>query len=1072
METNGVNYRLGLDVGTNSVGWAAINLDDDGNPCGILDMGVRIFPDGRNPTDESSNAMQRRLARGQRRRRDRYLMRREDLINTLMECRLMPKDKSERKRMERTDPYELRAKALVDPLTPYELGRALFHLDQRRGFKSNRKAGGGDESEAKKTRLDIGELRRRIEESGARTLGEYLSRRRRKGKAVRFRNDMGLYPDRAMYEEEFNAICDAQIAHQDLSAEQWDKLREIIFFQRCLIPVVPGWCIFEDGKHRAPRALPSSQEFRMLQEVANLRLHVGTEPDRPLNDGEKVRLLKRLRSGSNLDLKKPVKALMLPSGCEFNLETGTRTIVKGDETAARLAAPPKPARQNKPAEPGMFGSAWFDLPLDERDRIVRFLLNTEEPELVRERAIAEWGLNEEQAIAVSNVSLVSGYGNLSEKAIARVLPHLNSGKGYHEAVQLEYEHHSDFRGEEALDDLPYYGEILQRSVIGADTSKDSEIDGEVARYGRIPNPTVHIGLNQLRRVVNMLIKFYGKPEEIVVELARDLKQNREQKHNYLRQQREGGERNNRLRADLEAAEEPVTQDMLRKLRLWDEQKDGARRICPYTGGTISFEMAVSPQTEVDHILPFSRTLDDSMTNKVVCFAAANSEKGNKTPYEAFGYNPPGYDYEQILANVATFPGNKRWRFQEDAMECFEGDNDFLARQLNETRYLSRIARTYLAHLYDEKTQGNQRVRAIPGRLSALLRRGWGLNGILSESGEAETIRKQRDDHRHHAIDAFIVANTTQGLLQKFASAAGSPEQNAAENLAKLTPPPWEGFHRNQVKRFLNDIVVSYKPDHGTRGAKADGATTGQLHKDTAYGLIDFVENGHSEVVVRKPISAISRKALDGIRDPELKAALIELWDKVGGNKAKFARCAEHEGVLVNGRHQRVRRVRVVEQQRIIPVRDGMDKPYKGYLPGSNEYADIWEMRDGSWQMVIVPTFHANQLDFDIENFRPKTVRGKHKGKPDPAAKRLMRIQIDDMGALGEGAKLRFVRVRKMSNSKSGALVWLDEHNEANVAARVGMKEMREEKFSAKQLKKQSFRKIHVDEIGRVRDPGP
>ena len=217
---NQAKYRLGLDMGTNSIGWAAIRLDENGAPCGILDMGIRIFPDGRNPTDKTSNAVQRRVARGQRRRRDRYLKRREDLINALIEYGLMPKDESERKRIandaEKFDPYKLRARALDYPLEPFELGRALFHLDQRRGFKSNRKAVGDDENEAKKTRADISELSRRIEESGARTLGEYLARRRKRGKSVRARPDMGLYPDRAMYEREFDKIQQAQEPNHDL----------------------------------------------------------------------------------------------------------------------------------------------------------------------------------------------------------------------------------------------------------------------------------------------------------------------------------------------------------------------------------------------------------------------------------------------------------------------------------------------------------------------------------------------------------------------------------------------------------------------------------------------------------------------------------------------------------------------------------------------------------------------------------------------------------------------------------------------------------------------------------------
>ena len=1059
MSNSTVKYRLGLDMGTNSIGWAAIKLDEQEKPCGILDLGVRIFPDGRsNPKDSTSasNAVQRRLALGGRRNRDRYLRRRSKLLNALVRFGLMPSDLEERKRIiadEKFDPYELRARALDCPLKPFELGRAIFHLNQRRGFKSNRNASGDDDNETKETRDAISELHRCIEESTSRTLGEYLHRRRKKRKPVRARPDLGLYPDRVLYEREFDAIRAAQQLHQAISDEQWENLRETIFFQRPLKPVDPGRCTFEEDEHRAARALPIFQEFRMLQELANLKLYVGSEPERSLNEYERefMFMLKRLRSGSDINLRKPVKSLRLPEGATFNLAAGIRTILKGDETTAQL---------NKPK---MFGKKWLAFSLEERNDIAGFLLKTDEPKVVREKAVVDWGLTEEQAVAVSNMSLVSGYGNLSEKAIRKILPHLEIGKGYSEAVQAAgYDHHSDFRGEQAHDNLPYYGEILPRAVVGANPDKDPKRDGEAARYGRIANPTVHIGLNQLRRVVNALIEVYGKPEEIVVELARDLKHNREQKRRDDQRRREGADRNKRLTNMLEASEQSVSGEILRKLRLWEEQKKGALHVCPYTGRNISFEMAVSAVTEIDHILPFSRTLDDSMANKVVCIAAANHAKGDRTPYEAFGHDPPGYDYEQILENVADFPHNKRWRFQRDAMDRFEGENDFLGRQLNETRYLSRTARTYLAHLYDEKGEGKQRVRIIPGHMTALLRRGWGLEGMLGDNPDSEPVRKQRDDHRHHAIDAFIVANTTQGLFQEFSRAAGSSYANAEERLANLVPYPWEGFHRNELEPFLDNMVVSHRPDHGMRGKEASGATTGQLHNDTAYGIIESVEGKSSEVVHRVKLADISRSRLNDVRDPSLKAALITLWDEAGGNKARFAEKA-WEGVMVSGRRQKVRSVRICERERVIAIRDSEGKPYKGYLPDSNEFADVWKMRDGNWRMVVVTKFHANQPDFDIEKFRPKTTRNPHKGKPDPAAKRMMRLQIDDMGALGEGAESRIVRVRKIigrSNGRTGVV--LDDHN--NI--------FEGKEYSAKQLKEQGFRKIHVDEIGRVRDQGP
>ena len=1095
METtlnDGLKYRLGLDLGTNSIGWAAVHLDEDHNPRGILDMGVRVFPDGRNPQDKQSLAVQRRIPRGQRRRRDRYLKRRADLLDALVACGLMPPDEEARKVVERLDPYKLRARAGSHPLTPFELGRALFHLNQRRGFQSNRKSD-EDSSDSGAVKDAAEALNQQMTASKTRTLGEFLYQRRREGEPVRFRNlgagtaaKYEFYPTRQMFEDEFDLIREKQAPHQSLRPDQWDSLKEdIIFYQRPLKPVDPGWCLFEEGEPRAARALPVAQEFRMLQEVNNLKLRVGIEPERTLDERERTRAAQRLRSGKDIALRKgkdekaasPTRDLELPSGAVFNLARGGRNAIKGDEGAVRLIKRGK--RKEKPAQE-VFGSCWLELSLDERNEIVRFMLDTEDPEVVRRKALDDWGLDEAAADAVADVALPSGYANLSEKAIGKILPHLEAGLVFSDAVVAAgYPHHSDFRNAEAHERLPYYGVVLERDAIGADRKKDPEKDGEPARYGRFPNPTVHIGLNQIRRVLNRLMDIYGKPAEIVVELARDLKANREQRRRYQLQQREGEERNERFREMLRSAEQKVTAEALRKLRLWEEQGPPQARVCPYTGKQLSCAMVMDSRTEVDHILPFSHTLDDSMANKVVCTVQANRDKGNRSPYQAFSHNPPGYDYEAILSHAVKLPGNKRWRFDPNAMERFEGERDFLDRQLNETRYLSRTARKYLACLYDEKTQRKTHVRAIPGQMTALLRRGWGLEGILRVTETGEIVRgKQRDDHRHHAIDAFVVANTTPALLHSFARAAGS-SRDTERRLAAVAENalPWEEFNRDQLRPFLDRLVVSYKLDHGTRGRQ--GKTTGQLHNETAYGLVEFVDGGPSKVVVRKPLSSLKiPKDLESVRDPALRDALKRLWFEVGmagGRAAEFAERAATEGVPLNGRLQRVRRVRLLDQQRVIPIRprnDSSAKPYKGYLPGGNEFADVWRMRDGSWKLVVVPRFDFNQPDFDIERFRPPTSRGKYKGKPDPAARRLMRLHIDDMGALGEGTERRVVRVRKMWTEKRGVYVVLDNHNEADVPNRVSKREMKESKYSARQLQTLGFCKVGVDEIGRVLDPGP
>ena len=1071
-EQSARRYHLGLDLGTNSIGWAAVLVDSVQQPYGLLDMGVRIFPDGRDAKSKSSNAVARREGRSKRRRRERYLMRRRVLLSALVDCGLAPDSKSERKRLETLGPYGLRARALDQPLEPYELGRALFHINQRRGFKSNRKAIRADQTEESQMLDDISALRRSITEADARTLGEYLARQSLKGHPVRARAAQGLYPDRVMYETEFDTIRRVQEPHHNLDAGQWDNMRRIIFYQRPLEPVTPGWCLFEyhNGERRAAKALPLFQEYRMLQEVNNLRIRVGTDPERPLDANERARAMRRLRSGKDITLSigrdskpaTPTRDLGLPSGATFNLAAGGRMAVKGDETTALLSKPER------------FGKQWSALPLYERNAIVKFLLDTEEPEAVRAEAATEWGLNAAQAEAIAKVALTPGYGNLSEKAIRKILPHLERGVIYSEAVRTAgYAHHSDFRNDEAHNALPYYGVALPRDVVGADPKKDPELNGDPARFGRIANPTVHIGLNQLRRLVNRLIEIYGKPEEIVVELARELKSNREQNLEQVRRQKTGRERNQRFREQLESAEMAVTANALLKLRLWEEQGPPHAHVCPYTDQTLSFEMIMTEQTEVDHILPFSRTLDDSVGNKVVCLAGANRFKGNRTPYEAFGSNPADYKYDRILAVTANFPANKRWRFQPNAMERFEGERDFLDRQLNETQYLSRTARAYLACLYDEKGEGHQRVRVIPGHMTALLRRGWGLDGMLDGSEKDEMPRKTRDDHRHHAIDAFVVANTTQGLLRRFAQAAGSDYSGATKNLAKLIPPPWKEFDRSLVQEFLDKIVVSYKQDHGTRNVREQ--TTGQLHEAMAYGLVEELSAGQHKVVLRKDLSKFSAKDLDLVRDVPLQDALRQLWNEVDGLPSTFAERAAREGVLVNGRRQKVRRARLISEAQVIPIRhqDEQGRVHqKGYKPGGNEFAVIWQLPDGTWHTVVVSTFNANQPGFSIADCRPH-----------PAAKKLMQLQINDLGALGEGANRRIVRVRKMDNAKIGPRIVLDDHNEANVADRIKQdtrirKEtnssggMKEDVHSAEKLRRLGFRKVRVDELGNVYDPGP
>ena len=169
-------YRLGLDLGTNSLGWFMVWLEPDGKswkPVGLGPGGVRIFPDGRDAKSGISNAADRRDARSARRRRDRFLQRQQKLMNALLRHGLMPADKDARKKLETLDPYELRAKALDEKLPIHHIGRALFHLNQRRGFQSNRKTD-REENEKGAIKSASDNLAKMMEETKSRTLGETL----------------------------------------------------------------------------------------------------------------------------------------------------------------------------------------------------------------------------------------------------------------------------------------------------------------------------------------------------------------------------------------------------------------------------------------------------------------------------------------------------------------------------------------------------------------------------------------------------------------------------------------------------------------------------------------------------------------------------------------------------------------------------------------------------------------------------------------------------------------------------------------------------------------------------------
>ena len=1091
-----MDWRLGIDLGTNSLGWAALAVekrDDRFEPTGIIAAGSRIFSDGRDPKSGASLAVDRRDARAMRRRRDRFQQRQRALMTYLIADGLFPADQAERRKLETLDPFALCAKALHGPIPLPHLGRAIWHLNQRRGFKSNRKTDKPDDDSGK-IKTGVGRLKTEMDEAGAATFGEWLHMRREDrtpehpdGLSVRtrLRPEQGedakgtgydFYPGRELLEEEFNAIWDAQQDHHPdvLTPEVRDRLYEIVFHQRPLKQPQIGTCTFGNGEQRLAKAHPLFQRRRLLEEVNALKIVRAGQVAERLTPEQRDLLVLKLKDKGKVSFESLRKVLKLDPEARFNKESENRTDLKGDEVAAVMGAKTR------------FGTRWVNLSADEQWAVVSRLEDVQtDAQLAafRDWLTATYAFTPEQAAAVSGARLPQGHGRFGETVTRDLIDALTHGRTpegrtpnapptesgrvivYSEAVQTLGLHHSDRRTGEIHDELPYYGEVLDAHIMpGSGDSSETDI---IKRVGRLTNPTVHIGLNQLRRIVNKLIARYGPPAEIAVELARELKltddekkkRNRENNENRLAAERRGGlldqlgiDNNGENRA---------------KLRLWEEL-DGDNilgRACVYSGEMISIRRLFSPEVEVDHILPFQDTLDDSNGNKIVCLREANRFKRKRSPWGAWGDTPA---WEDIAARASRLPRNKRWRFEPDAMDRAKEEGGFLARQLIDTQYLARLAREYLTSLYPGRGEDSSKVWVSPGKLTEMVRRKLGLNDLLPDhnfSGGAGQ-PKNRLDHRHHAIDAIVIAIVDRSMLQKIARESGLAGDEGRERI--IIPAPWDGF-RDAVADTVRSITVSHRADHGTAG-HGKGSTAGRLHNDTAYGFTGLTDaKGNTIVVRRKPLESLKPADIPAIRDPDLRVALHRATEGLEGKD--FERAVKEFGRLGLLQFRVVRRVRVTEPLTVIPIRDREGRAYKGYKGDSNYRYDVWEMPDGKWvthwrdrddvaRSGIVSMFDAHQPGDEP--------------RPHPAAKKVLSLHQDDLVMLEpEGGERRLMRVVKFGQNGQ---ITLAAPNEAGDLKRRDAAANDDDPFkyiapTAGGLKKARARQVGIDEIGRVSDPG-
>lgn len=943
---------LGLDVGTNSLGWALVDTEEKK----IIDMGVRVFQEGvsgLNTGKEISKNAERRSFRLIRRQYDRRRRRKLKLKNLLCKIGLIPSSKAELEQFWTLNPYELRVKALDEQLSISELGRVFYQLNQRRGYLSNRKAQSEEEDKGtiytgsdEDKKPGINAINQAINSGKFRTLGEYLYSLDTTEQRIRNR-----FTARSQYLEEFNSIWNKQKEYYSdiLTDDNYHQIaNRCMFYQRPLKSQKKrlGKCSLEPEKFRAPKSQPLSQEFRMYQFLNNLRIQTKdrvTDEQQQLTGIEYDGLLQYLQSHPYLELSKgkvktevkKIFGLKKDDEYAFNYEKilGLDTISKivkiiGDELANEKG-------------------------VDFLHHVWHTLYFNEDPDKVESFAVRKWNLSENQAKLLKKIKLESGYLNISSKAIKKILPFLKQGDRYDEACQKAG-----------------YSLSVQKNTVQYKEYLPAINSNEIR------NPIVSVSLSQMRKVVNSLLNEYGPIPEIHVELARDLKKSKSQRLEIQKNNNDRAKQKEYIRRELEQFIDKPTQNDIRRYELWKEQKE----LCPYSGVKISLSRLTSDDSDidVDHILPFSRTLDNSAPNQVVCLRSENSEKGNRTPWEAFSHDDD--KYYQIMERVKILPQNKRKRFlmNDEGFEKYmssEEGGDFIQRQLTDTAYIAKETLNILKTICPN-------VIATKGMATADLRHLWGLNHVLglkenvdTDTGEVK-VKKNRDDHRHHAVDALVIALTNRWSLNLLSQwNAGSSLSHRRTMGRYILQKPWDSLIED-VKIHIRSMIVSHKSRKKIRGGLHQATVHGRL-RDSYTGELSFNEKGLPIFKVRRPLVSLTDTGkVEKIIDPIIRKMVIDRIIEHGADSKAIAsgknvpvpKSAFSEPMYMPKKDgtqgPRIRNVRtMVTGSKIFPL-SAIGAKSKAFVePGNNHHIVIFEREnDGKTQRFsqVVSLFEVIQ----------------------------------------------------------------------------------------------------------------
>lgn len=945
--------------------------------------------------------------------------------------------------------WELRERAATagERLTLSELGRVLCHINQKRGYrhvKSDAAAIVGDEGEKKKDSNSayLAGIRANDEklQDEHKTVGQYFAEQLRQSQSesptggISYRIKDQIF-SRQRYIDEYDQIMAAQrVYYPDILTDEFIRMLrdEVIFMQRPLKSCkhLVSLCEFEkqervmrvqqdDGKGGqqlierrvkfgpkvAPKSSPLFQLCRIYEAVNNIRL---TRPDgspRDIIPEERAKIVAHLQSNASLSfaaLKKLLKEKALIAD-----QLTTKSGLKGNSTRVALASALQPYPQYHhlldmeletrimtvqltdeetgevtEREVAVVTDSYVRQPLY---RLWHILYSIEERDAMRRALITQLGMKEEDLDGglldqLYRLDFVKpGYGNKSAKFICKLLPQLQQGLGYSEACAAVGYRHSN---------TPTSEEITERTLL-------EKIP--LLQRNELRQPLVEKILNQMINLVNALKAEYGV-DEVRVELARELKMSREERERMTRQNGERKKANDKVAEKIQKCGLFPTKSRIRKYRLWEE----AGRQCLYCGRSIDEKQCLNgDDMEVEHIIPKSVLYDDSYGNKTCACRRCNKEKGNRTALEyirAKGWEDEYMERinERLKAKKISYSKYQRLRWLKEDIP-----SDFLERQLRLTQYISRQAMAILQ-------QGIRRVSASEGGVTARLRSLWGYDDILhtlnldryDSMGETECVSREgetteklrikdwskRKDHRHHAIDALVVASTRQGYIQRLNRVSSESEREAMSGeieMQKVTKTDklsllerWltqrPHFSVRAVSDKVAEILISYRPGKRvvTRGRNiyrkktADGQEVtcvqrgvlvprGELMEASLYGKI--LSQGRERIVKRYPLHDLKGEVVD----PRLRELIAEYNQEITSKvKAKGAPL-----YLDAAEKQEVRSVRCYVDKpsvaKAIPIRfDECGRAITFVQSGNNHHLALYRTPKGKLVGSIVTFWDA------------------------------------------------------------------------------------------------------------------